>query len=116
MMIEMLKSKIHRATVTGADLDYTGSIAIDPALCGAAGLREYEKVDVLDIDNGNRLTTYVIFGEPGEVCINGAAARLVHRGDTVIIVAYAHLDPDELDGYRPTKIFVDERNAIVDLS
>jgi aspartate 1-decarboxylase len=113
MMIEMLKSKIHRATVTGADLDYTGSIAIAPELCAAAGLREYEKVDVLDVDNGNRLTTYVILGEPGEVCINGAAARLVHRGDTVIIVAYAHLDPAELEGYEPTKVFVDGNNAIV---
>jgi aspartate 1-decarboxylase len=110
----MLKSKIHRATVTGADLDYTGSISIDPALCEAAGLREYEKVDVLDIDNGNRLTTYVILGSPGEICINGAAARLVHRGDTIIIVSYVQLDPTELEGYRPTKVFVDEHNAIVE--
>jgi aspartate 1-decarboxylase len=109
----MLKSKIHRATVTGAELDYTGSIAIDPELCDAAGLREYEKVDVLDIDNGNRLTTYVILGDPGEICVNGAAARLVHRGDRIIIVAYAHFDPTELEGYEPTKVFVDENNAIV---
>jgi aspartate 1-decarboxylase len=114
VLIEMLKSKIHRATVTGADLDYTGSISIDPALCEAAGLREYEKVDVLDIDNGNRLTTYVILGSPGEICINGAAARLVHRGDTIIIVSYVQLDPTELEGYRPTKVFVDGHNAIVE--
>lgn len=112
MMIEMLKSKIHRATVTGAELDYSGSVAIDPALCEAAGLREFEKVDVLDIDNGARLTTYVILGEPGEICVNGAAARLVHRGDRVIIAAYARLDAIEADGFRPKIVLVDEINAI----
>ncbi|MCW8924955.1 MAG: aspartate 1-decarboxylase, partial [Xanthomonadales bacterium] len=87
MKIEMLKSKIHRATVTGADLDYVGSVSVDPSLVEAVGLREFEKVDVLDIDNGARLTTYVILGKPGEICLNGAAARLVQRGDKVIIVA-----------------------------
>ena len=102
MQRTMLKSKIHRATVTGADIEYNGSISIDPTLVEAAGLREFEKVDVLDIDNGARLTTYVILGGPGEVCLNGAAARLVHRGDRVIIVAYAHLDPTELGDYQPT--------------
>ena len=112
MMIEMLKSKIHRATVTGAELDYSGSVAIDPALCEAVGLREFEKIDVLDIDNGARLTTYVILGEPGEVCVNGAAARLVHRGDRVILCAYAQLDETEAETFRPKIVLVDERNEI----
>ena len=114
MMIEMLKSKIHRATVTGAELDYTGSVAIDPALCEAVGLRVYEKVDVLDIDNGARLTTYVILGQPGEICVNGAAARLVHRGDRVIIAAYAQLDETEAETFRPKIVLVDEINAITE--
>lgn len=114
MMIEMLKSKIHRATVTGAELDYSGSVAIDPALCEAVGLREFEKVDVLDIDNGARLTTYVILGSPGEVCVNGAAARLVQRGDRVIIAAYGQLDENETDSFRPQIVLVDEINSIVE--
>jgi aspartate 1-decarboxylase len=114
MMIEMLKSKIHRATVTGAELDYAGSVAIDPALCTAAGLREFEKVDVLDIDNGARLTTYVILGNPGEVCVNGAAARLVHLGDRVIICAYAQLDETEAERFHPKIVLVDEINAITE--
>jgi aspartate 1-decarboxylase len=112
MRIEMLKSKIHRATVTGADINYTGSVAIDPALCEAVGLREFEKVDVLDIDNGARLTTYVILGGPGEVCLNGAAARLVQKGDRVIIVSYAQLDESEADGFRPKIVILDEHNQI----
>jgi aspartate 1-decarboxylase len=112
--IEMLKSKIHRATVTGAELDYTGSVSIDPELCAAVGLREFEKVDVLDIDNGARLTTYVILGAPGEVCLNGAAARLVAKGDRVIIVAYAQLDESEAEAFRPRIVLVDERNRVVD--
>ena len=112
MRIEMLKSKIHRATVTGADLEYTGSVSIDPALCEAVGLREYEKVDVLDIDNGARLTTYVILGGPGEICLNGAAARLVHKGDRVIIVSYAQLDESEADEFRPQIVLVDEDNRV----
>jgi len=114
MMIEMLKSKIHRATVTGADLDYTGSVAIDPALVEAVGLREFEKVDVLDIDNGARLTTYVILGEPGEICVNGAAARLVQKGDRVITAAYAHLDGSEAESFRLKIVLVDEINAITE--
>jgi len=114
MKIEMLKSKIHRATVTGADINYTGSVAIDPGLCAATGLREWEKVDVLDIDNGARLTTYVIRGEPGEVCLNGAAARLVKAGDKVIIVAYAQFEEEELEDYRPAVVLVDEQNRITE--
>ncbi len=112
MKIEMLKSKIHRATVTGADINYTGSVAIDPALCNAVGLREWEKVDVLDIDNGARLTTYVILGEPGEVCLNGAAARLVQKGDRVIIVAYAQFDEQEANDHRPSVVIVDDENKV----
>ena len=114
MMIEMLKSKIHRATVTGAELDYTGSVSIDPVLVEAVGLREFEKVDVLDIDNGARLTTYVILGEPGEICVNGAAARLVQKGDRVIIAAYAQLNETEADSFRPKIVLVDEINAITE--
>ncbi|MFP4209248.1 MAG: aspartate 1-decarboxylase [Wenzhouxiangella sp.] len=112
MKIEMLKSKIHRATVTGADLDYVGSVSIDPALCEAVGLREWEKVDVLDIDNGARLTTYVIFGQPGEVCLNGAAARLIHKGDRVIIVAYAQFNSEEAATHRPRVVMVDDSNRV----
>jgi aspartate 1-decarboxylase len=112
MKIEMLKSKIHRATVTGADINYTGSVAIDPALCEAVSLREWEKVDVLDIDNGARLTTYVILGEPGEVCLNGAAARLVQKGDKVIIVSYAQFDEDEAAKHRPSVVIVDDNNQV----
>ncbi|MCU0232873.1 MAG: aspartate 1-decarboxylase [Thermoanaerobaculales bacterium] len=114
MRIEMLKSKIHRATVTGAELNYTGSVAIDPALAAAVGLSEFEKVDVLDIDNGARLSTYVILGGPGEVCLNGAAARLVQKGDRVIIVAYAQLEAAEVEGFRPQIVVVDEHNRVVE--
>ncbi len=113
MKIEMLKSKIHRATVTGADLEYTGSVSIDPVLCEAVGLREYEKVDVLDVDNGARLTTYVILGGPGEVCLNGAAARLVQKGDQLIIVAYAQFETSEIGQFRPRQVLVDENNAVL---
>jgi aspartate 1-decarboxylase len=112
MRIEVLKSKIHRATVTGADLNYTGSISIDPGLCEAVGLHEYEKVDVLDIDNGARLTTYVILGSPGEICLNGAAARLVRKGDRIIIVAYGQVEESELESFRPRQILVDEKNRV----
>lgn len=112
MKIEMLKSKIHHATVTDADLNYTGSVSIDPALCEAVGLREWEKVDVLDINNGARLTTYVIHGNPGEVCLNGAAARLVQKGDRVIIVSYAQFDEAEAETHRPSVVIVDDNNQV----
>ncbi len=112
MMIEMLKGKIHQATVTRADLNYVGSVSIDPTLYKAANMREYEKVDVLDITNGSRLTTYVINGEPGEICLNGAAARLVQPGDKVIIVAYATMTEEEADTFTPSVIIVGEDNAI----
>jgi len=112
----MLKSKIHRATVTDADLNYEGSISIDPVLCKAADLVEFEKVDVYDIDNGNRFHTYVIFGGSKEICLNGAAARLVCRGDKVIIGSYQEVDDSEIDAFKPKLVMVDEENAIKQIS
>ena len=110
----MLKSKIHRATVTGADLHYVGSISIDPELLGRADIREHEQVAVLDIDNGARFETYAIEGEPGEVCLNGAAARLVNPGDRVIVLTYGDYEDAELDDYEPTVVHVDTANRAVD--
>ena len=111
----MLKSKIHRATVTGSDLHYVGSITLDPDLLEAADLREHEHVHVLDIDNGARFETYTIAGErgSGEVCINGAAARLVHEGDRVIVVSYASYDEDEVERHAPLVVHVSAGNRIV---
>jgi aspartate 1-decarboxylase len=111
----MLKSKIHRATVTDCDLHYVGSITIDPKLLGAAEILPYEQVAVLDIDNGARFETYAIEGEPGsgEVKINGAAARLVQKGDTVIVISYAQYDQDELRSHRPRVVHVSSCNEIV---
>jgi len=106
----MLKSKIHRARVTGANLLYEGSITLDAALLEAADILPFEAVHVLDVDNGARLQTYAIPGGPGEVCINGAAARLVSRGDTVIILAYAQVPDEEARDLRPQLVHVDERN------
>ena len=110
----MLKSKIHRATLTGSDLNYVGSITIDPDLLEAADIREHEQVHVLDIDNGARFETYTIRGQrgSGDMQVNGAAARLVHTGDKVIVVSYAEYDEAELQEYRPVFIFVDEANRI----
>ena len=113
MRRRMLKSKIHRATVTGADLNYVGSISLDPQLMELADILEHEQVAVLDIDNGARFETYAIVGEPGEVCLNGAAARLVHAGDKVIVLTYADYEGAELHGHRPIVVHVDERNAPV---
>jgi aspartate 1-decarboxylase len=110
----MMKSKIHRATVTGAELDYVGSISLDPELMRLADIREYEQVAVLDIDNGARFETYAIMGGPGEVCLNGAAARLVHRGDKVIVLTYADYEQAELEEFAPTVVFVDSANRPVD--
>ncbi len=111
----MLKSKIHRATVTGSDLHYVGSITVDPDLLEAADILEHELVHVLDVDNGARFETYTICGRrgSGEVRVNGAAARLVHTGDTVIVVSYAEYGPDELESYEPLVVHVDTDNAIV---
>ena len=113
MRRRMLKSKIHRATVTEADLNYIGSISIDPDLMVAADILENEQVAVLDIDNGARFETYAIDGRPGQVCLNGAAARLVHPGDKVIILTYADYEDAELDGHRPAVLHVDESNRPV---
>jgi aspartate 1-decarboxylase len=106
----MLKSKIHRATVTEADLNYVGSISLDPELMAAADILENEQVAVLDIDNGARFETYAITGRPGQVCLNGAAARLVHTGDKVIIITYAEYEDSELEGFAPTVVHVDQWN------
>ncbi len=114
MRRRMMKSKIHRATVTDANLEYIGSISLDPRLMALADIREYEQVAVLDIDNGARFETYAIVGGPGEVCLNGAAARLVHKGDKVIVITYADYEEAELEGFEPKVVHVDLDNAVVD--
>jgi aspartate 1-decarboxylase len=106
----MMKSKIHRATITGADLNYVGSITLDTRLMELADIREYEQVHVLDIDNGARFETYVIPGGPGDVILNGAAARLVQPGDKVIVITYAQYDEAELAGFEPVVVHVDANN------
>jgi len=112
--LEILKSKIHRATVTDANLDYVGSLSLDPLLMKAAKLNEHEKVHVLNVENGNRLVTYVIKGEAGsgEVCINGAAAHLVSKGDFVIIIAFCSIDESLVGSFKPTIIHVNKNNEI----
>ena len=110
MKRHLLKSKIHRATVTGADLNYEGSVSIDTRLLEAANLIPFEQVDIYNCNNGNRFHTYVIPGKRGEVCLNGAAARLVHAGDLVIICAYADFEEKELSTHKPQVVFVDEKN------
>lgn len=114
MLLNLLKAKIHRATVTAADLHYEGSITVDRALMEAAGLLEHERVQVVDIDNGARLETYVIPGEPesGTICLNGAAARLVQPGDKVIIMAYTWVSAEEAQGFRPRVVLVDQANKV----
>ena len=115
MRRRMMKSKIHRMTVTDANLNYVGSITLDPELLDLADIREWEQVAVVDIDNGNRFETYVILGEPGkgDCCLNGAAARLVHPGDKVIIITYGDYDDAELDGYAPRIVHVDASNRAI---
>lgn len=112
MVRTMLKSKIHRATVTDANLHYEGSVTIDADLMEAANILEYEQVHVLDIDNGQRFTTYAIEGPRGSgtICLNGAAARLVSKGDLVIILTYAEYQEAELSTYHPVKVYVDQDN------
>lgn len=115
MMVEMLKGKIHRATVVQAELDYVGSITVDPDLLDASGIFEYEKVQIVDINNGNRFETYTIAGERGSgmICLNGAAARCVSVGDKIILMSYAQMTPEEVkNGYAPKVVFVDEKNHI----
>ena len=113
MTIEMLKSKIHRVTVVQAEPDYVGSITVDRDLLDASGILEYEKVQVVDVNNGNRLETYTIAGERGSgmICLNGAAARCVNVGDKVIIMAYTSMTPEEAQTHRPTVVFVDDKNS-----
>jgi aspartate 1-decarboxylase len=110
MRITMLKSKLHQATVTDADLSYEGSVSIDTKLIAAAKLRPFERVEIYNINNGARFATYVIEGKDGEICLNGAAARLVQRGDRVIICCYADFDEAEAAQHVPTVVLLDERN------
>lgn len=118
MEITMLKGKIHRATVTQAELDYVGSITVDTALLKASGILEYEKVQIVDINNGARFETYTIAGEEnsGVICLNGAAARCVQKGDKIIIMAYCNMDREEAEIHKPTVVFVDENNKISQIS
>ena len=113
----MLKSKIHRARITDSDLHYVGSITIDPDLLEAADILEHEQVHVVDVDNGARFETYTIAGEPGsgEMKVNGAAARLVHRGDTIIVISYAQYAREEMEHYAPVVVHVDRANRVVDV-
>jgi aspartate 1-decarboxylase len=115
MQRTMLKSKIHRATVTDCDLHYVGSITVDPELLEAADIREFEQVAVVDVDNGARFETYTIAGErgSGDMKVNGAAARLVHHGDTIIVISYGGYDPEELEHYHPRVVHVGARNDIL---
>lgn len=112
MLRDVLKSKIHRATVTDANLNYNGSITIDPVLMGLADIREFEKVQIVNLNNGQRFETYAIVGKPesGEICVNGAAARLVHVGDLVIIMTFAMMEARELEGHQPKVVKVDGKN------
>ena len=114
MELTMLKGKIHRAVVKQAELNYVGSITIDPELMDAAGILEYEMVQIVDVENGNRFETYTIDGEPGSgmICLNGAAARQVQVGDHVIIMAYCQMDTNEAKEHKPKVVFVDEDNHI----
>ena len=115
MTMEMLKGKIHRATVVQAELNYVGSITVDQDLLDASGILEYEKVQIVDIDNGSRFETYTIAGERGSgmICLNGAAARCVSVGDKIILMSYAQMTPEEVkNDYHPNVVFVDEQNHI----
>jgi aspartate 1-decarboxylase len=115
MKLEFLYSKIHRATVTDANLNYVGSITIDETLLKAANMREWQKVEILDVNNGERFQTYIIKGEPnsGKICLNGAAARKVQTGDKVIIVTYGQFEEEELKNFKPTIVMVDENNKVI---
>ncbi|ADV45408.1 aspartate 1-decarboxylase [Nitratifractor salsuginis] len=114
MQITMLHSKIHRATVTDANLNYVGSITIDRKLLEAAGMRVGQKVDIVNVNNGERFSTYIIPGEAGkrEICLNGAAARKVHQGDKIIIIAYAQMNEEEADRFQPKIVILNDDNTI----
>ncbi len=118
MLLTMLKGKIHRATVTDANLEYVGSVTIDSTLLDASGILPHEAVDILDITNGARITTYALAGPAGSgmICVNGAAAHLVHKGDLVILCAYAQMEPAEAEVFEPTVVLVDEANRIAQVS
>ncbi len=118
MTVTMLKGKIHRAVVKQAELNYVGSITVDPELMEAAGIYEYEMVQIVDVENGNRFETYTIAGEPGSgmICLNGAAARQVQVGDHVIIMCYCQMDTEEVKDHKPYVVFVDEDNQIKKVS
>lgn len=117
-MITMLKGKIHRATVVQAELDYVGSITVDADLLDAAGIMEYEKVQIVDVNNGSRFETYTIAGERGSglICLNGAAARCVQVNDKVILMAYCEMDSEEAKNHKPKVVFVDDDNKISRIS
>lgn len=112
MILNVLKSKIHRAVVTDADLNYEGSIAIDKKLIEAANLNKFERVEIYNINNGERFATYVIEGKDGEISLNGAAARLVQKDDLIIIACYAQIDEKAIKSFKPKIVFVDEQNEI----
>lgn len=118
MQLNMLKSKIHRATVTEANLNYVGSITIDRELMAAANIIEYEKIQVVDINNGSRIETYVIAGEGGSkvICLNGAAARYVQPGDKVILMTYCQMDESEAKFHKPTVVFINDNNSILQIT
>ncbi len=114
MQLNMLKGKIHRATVVQAELDYVGSITVDRNLLDAAGILEYEQVQIVDVNNGSRFETYTIAGEAGSgmICLNGAAARCVSTGDKIILMSYAQMTPEEAKSHKPKVVFVDEQNQV----
>jgi len=114
LMRTMLRSKIHRARITDANIDYEGSIAIDRKLLEEADILPYERVEVLNVNNGARFATYAIEGEKGEICLNGAAARLGLKGDIVIILTYSYVEEDEVRNFMPKLVHVDSKNAIVE--
>ncbi len=116
MLLEFLYSKIHRATVTDANLNYVGSITIDETLLKAANIKEWQKVEILDVNNGERFQTYVIKGkaDSGQICLNGAAARKVQPGDKVIIVTYGYFEENAVNDFKPTIVIVDDNNKIVE--
>ncbi len=107
-----MRAKLHRATVTGADLNYEGSISIDPDLYRSVGMLKNEKVDIYNIDNGERFSTYIIDGEQGDMCLNGAAARKVQKGDKIIVVAYCEMDLKEAENFTPKVFLLDDNNQI----
>ena len=117
MLLEFLNSKIHRATVTDANLNYVGSITIDETLLKASNIREWQKVEILDVNNGERFQTYVIKGkaDSGQICLNGAAATKVQPGDKVIIVTYGQCEQKEIENFKPTIVIVDENNKIAEI-